>query len=249
MDVEVKKCKIVEKYMISQDTIFIKVSSEEFLLNNEVSFFVYIYNDSQDFFRPYTPVSWKHNEINFVIKKYPRNGISEMIHNKNIGDEVNISKSIPKLKYNENKKNILMISAGTGITPMLQILKKEQNIGKFTIIDCNRTFDDILINRNIINKDIKIFYILNKEKNQCVLNKNLYFIKDDEENIIKERLTKQLLEKILKELPSRPEFVYVCGPPGFMKSISGEKLPNLEQGELTGMLKELGFTSDEVYKF
>ena len=43
--------------------------------------------------------------------------------------------------------------------------------------------------------------------------------------------------------------VFVCGPPGLCKSISGEKKSPQEQGELQGYLKELGYKEDQVYKF
>ncbi len=34
-----------------------------------------------------------------------------------------------------------------------------------------------------------------------------------------------------------------------MKAISGDKAEDKSQGELTGTLKSLGYTSDQVYKF
>lgn len=41
----------------------------------------------------------------------------------------------------------------------------------------------------------------------------------------------------------------VCGPPGMMASVSGPKAPDYSQGEVSGLLKELGYTKDNVYKF
>jgi cytochrome-b5 reductase len=41
----------------------------------------------------------------------------------------------------------------------------------------------------------------------------------------------------------------VCGPPGMMNHISGDKAKDRSQGELTGILKELGYTAEMVYKF
>ena len=34
-----------------------------------------------------------------------------------------------------------------------------------------------------------------------------------------------------------------------MKAISGDKAQDKSQGELSGLLKEMGYTSDMVYKF
>jgi cytochrome-b5 reductase len=43
--------------------------------------------------------------------------------------------------------------------------------------------------------------------------------------------------------------VFVCGPPGLYKAISGTKTSPQDQGELTGILAKLGYTKDQVYKF
>ncbi len=41
----------------------------------------------------------------------------------------------------------------------------------------------------------------------------------------------------------------VCGPPGMMKAVSGDKAPDYKQGAVEGMLKDLHFTEEMVYKF
>ena len=43
--------------------------------------------------------------------------------------------------------------------------------------------------------------------------------------------------------------VFVCGPPPFMRVFSGDKLPDKSQGPLEGILKDLGYTSETVFKF
>ncbi len=42
------------------------------------------------------------------------------------------------------------------------------------------------------------------------------------------------------------------GPPtprNALQAISGDKLPDKTQGPLTGMLKDLGYTEEQVFKF
>lgn len=59
-------------------------------------------------------------------------------------------------------------------------------------------------------------------------------------------------EKVLGNIlpkPSPDVKVFVCGPPGMMKAISGPKAPDYSQGEVDGVLKNLGYTKDNVYKF
>ena len=41
----------------------------------------------------------------------------------------------------------------------------------------------------------------------------------------------------------------VCGPPPMMKAVSGDKLPDKSQGPLEGMLKGMGYTEGQVFKF
>ena len=43
--------------------------------------------------------------------------------------------------------------------------------------------------------------------------------------------------------------VFVCGPPGFMQAVSGEKGVDKTQGWVGGWLKEMGYRAEEVYKF
>lgn len=53
--------------------------------------------------------------------------------------------------------------------------------------------------------------------------------------------------RIQKYLPSHEEdcLIFVCGPPPMYESLCG---PRTEK-EVTGVLKELGFSDDQVFKF
>jgi cytochrome-b5 reductase len=63
-------------------------------------------------------------------------------------------------------------------------------------------------------------------------------------------ITSEVLQKHCPG-PSEGEdiLVTVCGPPPMMKAISGDKAPDKSQGELSGLLAELGYTAEQVYKF
>ena len=43
--------------------------------------------------------------------------------------------------------------------------------------------------------------------------------------------------------------IFICGPPGMYKAISGMKNSPSDQGELSGILKELGYKKEQVFKF
>ena len=75
-------------------------------------------------------------------------------------------------------------------------------------------------------------------------------INSDENNVFKTHITKEIIEHVTQsEKLKNFDFVYVCGPPGFMNAVSGDKTVDKSQGELTGILKELGYNSNQVYKF
>ena len=65
----------------------------------------------------------------------------------------------------------------------------------------------------------------------------------------KGHITKELLKTVLPEPKEENVKIFVCGPPGMYKAVSGNKKSPAEQGELTGMLRELGYREDQVYKF
>jgi cytochrome-b5 reductase len=43
--------------------------------------------------------------------------------------------------------------------------------------------------------------------------------------------------------------VLVCGPPGMMKHMSGEKKSPADQGDLTGLLADLHYAKAQVFKY
>jgi NAD(P)H-flavin reductase len=77
---------------------------------------------------------------------------------------------------------------------------------------------------------------------------------------LKGHVNKDLLEKVLPP-PSDPKAkVLVCGPPGMMNAISGDKAKDKSQGEVSGMwtemanfeigiLKSLGYSKEQVFKY
>lgn len=60
-------------------------------------------------------------------------------------------------------------------------------------------------------------------------------------------VTSDMIQKVFPK-NSDKVMAFVCGPPPQVKSLAGPK-DGPRQGELTGALKELGYTSEEVYKF
>ena len=111
-------------------------------------------------------------------------------------------------------------------------LKEEGDTSQLRLLFANRKEEDILL-RNILedldrnNDNFSVEYILSQPSEQW--------------KGMTGRVNSNCLEKFLPG-PSSDMLVYVCGPPGFMEGISGNKLPTKEQGPVGGLLKSLGYT-------
>uniref|UniRef100_A0A6N2L139 NADH-cytochrome b5 reductase n=1 Tax=Salix viminalis TaxID=40686 RepID=A0A6N2L139_SALVM len=222
--------------------------------------------------RPYTPISDPDSKgyFDLLIKVYPEGKMSQhfatlksgdvvevkglVIHNHKLKDiyctlslsqmPFSCCRPIEKLRYSPNmKKHIGMIAGGTGITPMLQvieaILKNPDDNTQVSLLYANVSPDDILLKQKLdflsaSHPNLKIFYTVDDPSKNW---------KGGSGYISKDMVVKGLPG------PSDDTLILVCGPSGMMKHISGDKAKDYSQGELTGLLKEAGYTEEMVYKF
>ncbi|KAI4377349.1 hypothetical protein MLD38_014991 [Melastoma candidum] len=196
--------------------------------------------------RPYTPISDPDAKgyFDLLIKLYPEGKMSQQFAKLKPGDVLEVKGPIEKLKYTPNmKKHIGMIAGGSGITPMLQIidaiLKNPEDNTQVSLIYGNVSPDDILLKQRLdmleaTHPNLKIFYTVDKPSKTWKGGSG-YISKD----------------MVLKGLPGPGDdtLILVCGPPGLMDHISGSKAKDWTQGELSGVLKDLGYTEQMVFKF
>jgi cytochrome-b5 reductase len=173
--------------------------------------------------------------------------MSEHMHNMMPGQRLDIKGPIPKYPWTPNKhETVVMISGGTGINPMWQvanaIMKNPEDRTKVTLITANITEDDILLKdelarlENTYPQRFRAFYVLDNPPEKWQGGKGF--------------VSKELLKTLLPEPKEGDKIkIFVCGPPGMYKAISGTKKSPSDQGELDGYLKELGYSKDQVYKF
>ena len=184
--------------------------------------------------------------MDLMVKAYPNGPMSQHLHSMKPGDTLSIKGPIPKYAWSANKhSHITLIAGGTGITPMYQltraIFSNPDDQTKVSLIFGNITEKDILLKEEFdkLEKDFpqrfRAFYTLDNPPDDWKLGKGF--------------ITKDLLKEVIPDPKSENIKVFVCGPPGLYKAISGAKTSPKDQGELTGILKELGYSQDQVFKF
>ncbi|KAI9816976.1 MAG: NADH-cytochrome b5 reductase [Thelocarpon impressellum] len=204
--------------------------------------------DEKPTVRPYTPVSGEDLKgyLDFIIKRYPGGPMSQHLHDMKPQQRLSFKGPIPKYPWEANKHDhIAMIAGGTGITPMFQLARhifaNPEDKTKVTLVFGNIGEEDILLKReledleNTYPQRFRAFYVLEKPAESWQQGTG--------------RIDKSLLKTVLPEPGAGDVKVFVCGPPGMYKAISGPKKSPSDQGELDGVLKELGYAKEQVYKF
>lgn len=206
-------------------------------------------DDVKPTIRPYTPVSPEHARgyFDLAIKKYPTGKMSSHIHAMSPGDVLEVKGPIAKYPYKKNAlKEVGMIAGGSGLTPMFQliqhVLDDPEDKTKLTLLFANKTEDDILM-RSTLDKWAKdhpgrfqVHYVVDKTPSKDW--------KGEQGHV-----TKEMIQKYMPASSQNDVLVSVCGPPPMMKLISGAKAPDFSQGQVDGLFKELGYSSQQVFKF
>jgi cytochrome-b5 reductase len=172
--------------------------------------------------------------------------MSQHLHSMAVGQRLEFKGPLPKYPWEPNKhRHIALLAGGTGITPMFQLLRaifgNPDDTTKVTLVFGNVSEDDILLKRELYELEntypqrFKAFWLLDRPPKGWQGGSGF--------------ITKQLLKTVLPEPKEENIKLFVCGPPGLYAALSGGKKSPQDQGELTGILKELGYSADQVYKF
>jgi cytochrome-b5 reductase len=185
--------------------------------------------------------------LDLLVKRYEGGPMSTHMHEMAPGQRLDFKGPLPKYAWSTNKhEQIVLIAGGTGITPMYQLCRaifaNPADTTKVSLVFGNVTEEDILLKKEFAQLEneypnrFKAFYVLDNPPEKWLQPKGF--------------ITKELLKTVLPP-PDKGDNIkiFVCGPPGLYKAISGGKKSPADQGELAGVLKELGYTKDQVYKF
>lgn len=214
------------------------------------------YHDNQegkDIIRPYTPINNNTNNIGtteLLIKRYPKSKMGHHIHTLRPGEDLQFKGPIVKFDYKPNKfKHIGCIAGGTGITPMFQFVQgicENSKVDKtrISLVYSNKSRNDLLLATELSE--------FQKSYNQFHLYMTLTQTTPFRWLGGIGHVSKPVLEATMPKPGEKNTVVFVCGPPTFMKAISGDKdfsSGSPKQGEIGGLLKEMGYKSDQVFKF
>mmetsp|Transcript_68484 Transcript_68484/g.130337 ORF Transcript_68484/g.130337 Transcript_68484/m.130337 type:complete len:309 (-) Transcript_68484:67-993(-) len=208
----------------------------------------------------YTPISTDEQAGYFelLIKGYPNGVVSKYLCSLKAGDSIEVKGPFKKLPYKANmKKKIGMIAGGSGITPMLQIakevLKNPDDKTELTLLFGNQTPKDILIREELdqlaadSKGQLKVFYVVDRNDTQDKKIKHVGY------------MDKACLSSTLPS-PSPDTLIFICGPPPMIDALAGKKKfrrddpckkghPFFGQGGVSGVLAELKYEEQMVYKF
>ncbi|KAL9190004.1 hypothetical protein ACHAXT_009679 [Thalassiosira profunda] len=205
--------------------------------------------------RPYTPISANDQVgcFDLLVKDYGEHGWMSkwMCEDLGIGGTVKF-KHIDfnvKIPAPFTHKRVGMIAGGTGITPMIQALHailgegpdaQKSSTEEVTLLYGSRNKDDVL-GGEMLEKwaglhegKLRHIDVLSNEPDDSEYAGERGFI--DKEKIAKYLPPASLGDDVI---------IFVCGPPIMYELLCGPR----NEPEVTGVLGELGYTADQVYKF
>ncbi|CAG7946196.1 unnamed protein product [Penicillium nalgiovense] len=190
-------------------------------IGQHISLAATIEGQPKEVVRSYTPIS-SDNEAGYfdlLIKAYPQGNISKYLTELKIGDNMKVRGPKGAMVYTPNMcRHIGMISGGTGITPMLQVIKaiirnRPRNGGndttKVDLIFANVNPEDILLKDQLeeLEKEddgFRVYYVLNNPPEGWT--GGVGFVTPD---MIKERLP----------APAADVKILLCGPPPMVSAM------------------------------
>ncbi|KAF9350717.1 NADH-cytochrome b5 reductase [Mortierella sp. AD094] len=240
-----RKFRLVDIVHCSPNTAMYKFAlpHEKDLLNlpigQHISIMAHI--NGKDISRSYTPTSSSDDVGHFVlcIKSYPQGNISKMFAELKIGDTINARGPKGQFNYTPNMcRAIGMIAGGTGLTPMLQIiravLKNPEDKTLINFIFANVTEEDIILRAELDalakkHPQFKVYYVLNTPPEGWT--GGVGFVNAD---MIKEHMP----------APAADIKVLLCGPPPMITAMS-KITQDLGYDKVNAVSK----LPDQVFKF
>ncbi|CAK1586943.1 unnamed protein product [Parnassius mnemosyne] len=221
------ECRVESISSVTQDTMLLALAPRSGTVAVPLGHHVRVHKtlSGSECIRSYTPVgdNWGSSSdvsapIRLAIKRYESGALSPTLTSLKIGDPITVSGPYGNFELHKLKTvtTMFLIAAGTGITPMLGLLKfmlsrSNPRCERVTLLFFNKTEDDILFRANfeeMMNQDdrLNVVHILSNANSTWVGHKG--------------RISKELLSEILGEATFRSgdecsHFACLCGPTEF----------------------------------
>lgn len=198
--------------------------------------------------RLYSPVSStkQRGSFDLIVKLFGAGGMSEHLHNMKPGDTIEMLGPRVKFPVKANQyKRVGMVAGGVGITSVFQVaqemLTNEADKTEVTLVHVARHEEDLLVLREKVkemeeqsNGRFHVHYVLSQPAEGWT------------------GLTGHVTTDVLKQTmpkPAQGTMIMVCGPDSLCEAICGKSHHGSPLTEVKGMLKELGYTPDQVHCF
>ncbi|KAJ3046323.1 NADH-cytochrome b5 reductase [Rhizophlyctis rosea] len=168
--------------------------------------------------RSYTPTTSDDDKGHFdlLVKTYPNGNISRYLADLKIGQTMKVKGPKGQFKWTPNAVRALgMIAGGTGLTPMLQIikaiLKNPADKTEVDLIFANVKYEDILLKEDLDDlaskhSQFRVHYVLNEPPSEWT--GGVGFV------------TKDMMKQWLPA-PADDVKILICGPPPMVKAMAG----------------------------
>jgi len=216
-------------------------------------------NNNAEVIKKYTPVSDSlyDGHIDFVIKYYPNGKMTPYLFTLSENDYVEMNGPIANgLQYPfSDNVSIGMIAGGTGITPMINVLKEmclntEYDTRFVDLMFANQTYgmdylcqSDLMSAKAIMDKRLNIFDFFEYNKH----NRKTFLPNSWNNNPGRlGRIDLESMQEILPK-PSDDTLIMLCGPPAMKEQMYGKKTDDGRM--LDGYLAKLGYTAEMIHVF
>ncbi|KAL1502926.1 hypothetical protein AB1Y20_010998 [Prymnesium parvum] len=209
-------------------------------------------------YRPYTPItidSLASGHFELLVRHYPRGELSSRLARLAPGDAAHFRGPVAaRYEYERGRARQLgLVAAGTGIAPMWQLIQAvtsdPDDHTTITLLYASRTADGILLKAELdaavqqFPEQLSVVHVVSDGASSAPAS-----------SPCPTRIDAALLQRHMPPPEADGTTVLVCGPEGFVRSLCGpaardggeNRRANVASAELGGMLKELGYSDNQV---